>query len=48
MVSFLGSILKKLFNYFELNTLPAFWVVPNELEAQTFKKLSFKKLSKKR
>ena len=47
MLVFLGSNLKKLFNYFELNTLPTFWVVPNELEAQTFKKPSFKKLSKK-
>ena len=47
MLIFLGSNLKKLFNYFELNTLPTFWVVPNKLEVQTFKKPSFKKLSKK-
>ena len=34
-------------NIYETNTLPKFWIAPNDLKAQSFNKRSAKRLSKK-
>ncbi|MGN1296010.1 MAG: transposase [Bacilli bacterium] len=47
MLVLLGLNIRKLFKYYETKTLPKFWIAPEDLQPQTFKKASAKKLSKK-
>lgn len=47
MLVLLGLNIKKLFKFYETNTLPKFWIAPNDLKAQSFNKRSAKRLSKK-
>lgn len=44
---FLGLNIAKLFNYYETGKQNKFWIAPDNLESQTMKKSSAKKLSKK-
>ena len=46
-LSFLGTNLKKYFRYMALKKMPLFWKAPPKMEAESFKKPSPKKLSKK-
>ena len=47
MLTFLGLNIKKLFKFYETGTTSRFWIAPNDLECEKFKKPSAKKLSKK-
>lgn len=47
MLIVLGLNIKKLFNYYKTKKLPDYWIAPEGLEAQQFKKPSAKRLSKK-
>lgn len=47
MLYFLGLNIAKLFNYYETGKQNKFWIAPDNLESQTMKKASAKKLSKK-
>ena len=47
MLSLLGANIAKLFRYYTTSKLPTFWVAPENLEPETFKKPSWKKLAKK-
>lgn len=47
MLVLLGLNIRKLFKYYETKTLPKFWIAPEDLKPQTYKKASAKKLSKK-
>ena len=47
MLVLLGLNIRKLFKYYETKTLPKFWIAPEDLKPQIFKKVSAKKLSKK-
>ena len=47
MLILLGLNIKKLFNYYSTNKFPKFWIPPENLESQEFKKPSAKRLSKK-
>ena len=46
-LSFLGTNLKKYFRYMALKKMPLFWKAPPKMEAESFKKPSPKKLSKR-
>jgi len=47
MLILLGLNIKKMFKYFETEKQPNYWNVPEDLQAQEFKKPSAKRLSKK-
>ena len=47
MLVVLGLNIKKLFNFYNTNKLPDYWIAPKELETQQLKKPSAKRLSKK-
>ena len=47
MLTFLGQTIRKYFDYLETGKLPNYWIIPNGIEPQKFKKPSVKKLSKK-
>lgn len=47
MLTFLGINIKKLFTFYKTNKQPKFWVIPDDLKAESFKKPSAKRLSKK-
>ena len=47
MLTFLGLNIKKLFKFYETGMSSKFWIAPDDLESETFKKPSAKKLSKK-
>ena len=47
MLVLLGLNIKKLFNFYSTNKFPKFWIPPENLESQEFKKPSAKRLSKK-
>ncbi|MCQ2976366.1 MAG: transposase [Bacteroidales bacterium] len=47
MLYFLGLNIAKLFRYYETGKLNKFWIAPDDLEPQTMKKVSAKRLSKK-
>ena len=47
MLTFLGLNIKKLFDYYKTNKQPKFWVAPEDLEPESFRKPSAKRLSKK-
>ncbi len=47
MLYFLGLNIAKLFRFYETGKLNKYWIAPDNLEAQTIKKPSAKKLSKK-
>ena len=47
MLTFLGVNIKKLFDYYSTNKQPKFWIAPNDLKPELFKKPSAKRLSKK-
>ncbi len=47
MLTFLGVNIKKLFDYYYTNKQPKFWVAPDDIESETFKKPSAKRLAKK-
>ena len=47
MLVILGLNIKKLFNFYSTNKFPKFWIPPENLKSQEFKKPSAKRLSKK-
>ena len=47
MLVLLGLNIKKLFNFYSTNHFPKFWLLPDNLLPQQFKKPSAKRLSKK-
>ena len=47
MMTFLGLNIKRLFQFFKTGKLLQFWVAPEDLQPQEFKKPSAKRLSKK-
>ena len=47
MLVLLGLNIKKLFNYYSTNKFPKFWIPPENIVPQHFKKPSAKRLSKK-
>lgn len=47
MLNFLGLNIAKLFRYYETGKINKFWIAPDDLEPETFKKPSWKRLSKK-
>ena len=47
MLELLGLNIKKLFNFYSTNKFPKFWIPPENLKSQEFKKPSAKRLSKK-
>lgn len=47
MLYFLGFNIAKLFNYYETGKQNKFWIASENLDSQTIKKISAKKLSKK-
>ena len=47
MLNFLGLKIAKLFRFYETGKLNKFWIAPDNLEPETFKKPSWKRLSKK-
>lgn len=47
MLVLLGLNIKKLFKYYETNSVPKFWTAPDDIKPQIFKKPSAKRLSKK-
>ena len=47
MLNFLGLNIAKLFRYYETGKLNKFWVAPDNLEPEVFKKPSWKRLAKK-
>lgn len=47
MLNFLGLNIAKLFRYYETGTLNKFWIAPDNLEPEVFKKPSWKRLAKK-
>jgi len=47
MLNFLGLNIAKLFRFYETGRLNKFWVAPDNLEPETFKKPSWKRLAKK-
>lgn len=47
MLNFLGLNIAKLFRYFEKSTLNDYWIAPEDLTPQSFKKPSWKRLAKK-
>lgn len=47
MLNFLGLNIAKLFHYYETGKINKFWIAPDDLEPETFKKPSWKRLSKK-
>lgn len=47
MLYFMGLNIAKLFRFYETGRLNKYWVAPEGLQAQTIKKPSAKKLSKK-
>ena len=46
MLTFLGLNIKKIFDYYKRNKQPKFWVAPEDLEPESFRKPSAKRLSK--
>ena len=47
MLNFLGLNIAKLFRFYETGKLNKFWIAPDNLEPETFKKPSWKRLAKK-
>ena len=47
MLNFLGLNIAKLFRYYETGKISKFWVAPDNLETEVFKKPSWKRLAKK-
>lgn len=47
MLNFLGLNIAKLFRYYETGKINKFWIAPDDLEPETFKKPNWKRLSKK-
>ena len=47
MLNFLGLNVAKLFRFYETGTINKFWIAPDNLEPEIFKKPSWKRLSKK-
>jgi len=47
MLNFLGLNIAKLFRFYETGRLNKFWIAPDNLEPETFKKPSWKRLAKK-
>lgn len=47
MLNYLGFNIAKLFRYYETGTKNSFWTIPDNLEPETFKKPSWKRLAKK-
>lgn len=47
MLNFLGLNIAKLFRYYETGKINKFWIAPDNLETEVFKKPSWKRLAKK-
>ena len=47
MLNFLGLNIAKLFRYYETGTLNKYWIAPDNLEPEIFKKPSWKRLARK-
>ncbi len=47
MLVLLGLNIKKLYNFYDNSKLPKYWIAPDNLKPQSFKKISYKRLSKK-
>lgn len=47
MLILLGLNIKKLYHYYDDSKLPKYWTAPDNLMSQSFKKISYKRLSKK-
>ena len=47
MLNFLGLNIAKLFRFYETGNINKFWIAPENLESEVFKRPSWKRLAKK-